>query len=207
VTVSGAAGGPATNVLTPAVSNGVVFVTTTNGYLYAFGYGRGKPLWNVNLHPHSGGRDVVSVTGTTVLVLTPVEIVAVNSKSHSIQWRYAQGYTSGNCRAAMATDGHLVFEAGLGSGPYDANPSGEALSLATGKPKWSFATAGYCAGFPAVANGVLYSTDSAGNLYVFDSSTGKRLARLTVAADAWPAAPAITGGAIYEANEKFALPK
>ena len=84
-------GGPVTE--SPAVADGIVFVSSTDGYLYAVNAESGSKLWSVQLG--SGISSPAVASGKVFVTCRPGEIVALDMYSGTQVWRQPLGEEAG----------------------------------------------------------------------------------------------------------------
>ena len=145
----------------PAVQDGTVYTANQLGGVAAVDAETGTFEWNVTVD----GLDPRPPTATAEGVILPMrqEIYRLAGEDGSVEWyRELDGNAT---RGSAAVDGQTV---------YWANGTGTcyALDLQTGETLWS--TEGVSAGYPAVADGVLYLTHS-NQLTALDTVTGSKL--------------------------------
>lgn len=142
----------------PAVRDGTIYTTNQLGGVAAVDAETGTVEWYVTVD----GLDPRPPTATAEGVVVPMrqEIYKLASDDGSVEWhRELEGNAT---RGSAAVDGETV---------YWANGTGTcyALDLQTGETEWS--TDGLSAGYPVIADGVLYLTQS-NHLTALDSETG-----------------------------------
>lgn len=174
-----------------AVVNGVVYISATNGMLYALDAATGETVWEYE----SGARTsspVVVADGVVYGGSADAALFALNAGDGSELWTVPDIQPSGALMVvddvlyagaadgtlyALDLDGNMVWQAPVGDVPlrspalsedmvYVGNEAGalHAFKRATGGPVWSFQTEG--GGFtptPMIANGVIYQTTADGS--------------------------------------------
>lgn len=145
----------------PAIRDGTIYTTNQLGGVAAFDAETGIVEWYVTVD----GLDPRPPTATAQGVVVPMrqEIYKLAGDDGSVEWhRELEGNAT---RGSAAVDGETV---------YWANGTGTcyALDLQTGETEWSTEDLG--AGYPVVADGVLYLTHS-NQLTALDSETGSEL--------------------------------
>jgi outer membrane protein assembly factor BamB len=160
-------------VSSPAIANGVVYVGSGDGALYALDLATGARRWRydagspVSSSPAVGGALVYAEARDG-------SIFAVDAASGARRWRVTTGkelplpwgHESGDhfLSSPAFVDGMIVVGAGDG-GIY-------ALDAATGRRKWRAQTEGRVRASPAVANGRVYAGSYDGRVYCYDLTSG-----------------------------------
>jgi len=144
----------------PAVRDDTVYTVNQLGRVTAVNADNGTIRWDVTVD----GLDPRPPTATAEGVVIPMRegIYHLAADDGSVDWH--RDLDGNATRGTAAVDGESV---------YWANGSGTcyALGLQTGLTQWS--TDGIAAGYPVVANGVLYHTHS-NQLTAVDSETGNK---------------------------------
>lgn len=165
-------GGPVRS--SPVVSQGIVYVGSTDGKVYAVDAARGTVRWR-----YDAGS---AVSATPALAGGIVVVAAWDGSVHGIAlatgkrvWRMATGpdarlawgYESGDNWTSSATvAGGTIFVGSGDGGLY-------ALDLATGRTRWRAATGGRIRSSPAVAADQVIVGSFDGSVYSFDRTTGR----------------------------------
>ncbi|HXM22461.1 MAG TPA: PQQ-binding-like beta-propeller repeat protein [Terriglobales bacterium] len=173
-------------ISSPAVVNGILYVGSLDGNLYALNAQTGTAVWN-----YRTGNAVLSspaVVNDVVYVGSfDDNVYALNAHTGAKLWSYRTGYFV----AAPPTVVDGVVYVGSADGNFYA------LNAKTGDKLWSYTT-GFVNSAAAVANGVVYigSFDSAGNLYALDAKTGDTLWSYP-AGGVSRSSPAVANGVVY----------
>lgn len=143
-----------------AVANGLVYINSKNGSIYAIHENDGTFAWSTPLGPQSSGN-VSSPAVTTNGMLY------VGSHDHNL---YTLDASTGGVIHKTLTGGVIASSPAVANGVvYFASLDAKiyAMDATTGKILWSFATGGrsYCS--PTMANGWLYCSSTDGKLYAF----------------------------------------
>lgn len=168
----------------PAIADGIVYIASKSGFLYAIAAGSGTELWRVAVSDYVT-RSSPAVIDGTVYIGGGFAFLAIDARTGQERWRVPVQY-SGQATPTVA-DGMVVVSSQEGYVfGIDAN---------TGEVKWRSPTDGVTFGTPAVSGRqVIFGTD-AGVLYNLDLTTGKLHWR-TPLAGAIFASPAILGASI-----------
>ena len=175
----------------PAVSDGVVYVSSYDNYVYALDGATGAMLWTFKT-----GNDVyaspIVADGVVYVGSEDQKLYALNSSTGTQIWsrNFVNGY---HTSTAAVLDGVIYFGGGDGY-VY-------ALNASDGSTFWSFRTNSNMFSCPAVAGGVVYvgSMDtSAGNMYAIDAATGAKLWIFPTGNSnlVW-SSPAVVNGVVY----------
>jgi outer membrane protein assembly factor BamB len=187
-------GGVGSDVL---YTEGSVFVTTSEGGLWALEPATGSVRWLYQANPHAGFDEVSfgspAVTNGVVYVTGGGLLHAVDAATGEMQWQVAVGDEEYPGRPVVANN--VVYVSGS-SGVY-------ALETATGEERWRFAVSQ--AGWSAVVDGVLYvcsastsEPDETTVLHAIDAESGEDQWQIEVAGNI--ARPAVVGDTIFIAN-------
>ncbi|HET6275614.1 MAG TPA: PQQ-binding-like beta-propeller repeat protein [Candidatus Cybelea sp.] len=153
----------------PTVSNGVVYIGSSSGRLYAVRAADGSPLWSF------ATKGAVNSTPATWNGL-----VYVSSRDGNV---YAVDEQTGQKRWSFVTGGERRFTA---PGIHGITPKSELMP----DPFDVFLSS------PAIAGGVLYIGSGDHNVYAIDAATGALRWRFTTG-NVVHASPAVAGGIVY----------
>jgi outer membrane protein assembly factor BamB/serine/threonine protein kinase len=175
----------------PAVANGLVYVSSTDRKLYAFDATTGKLRWVVTTgSPATIGSSFYSspaVVGSIVYVGSEDgNLYAFNALSGTTIWKAPTG---GAIYSSPAVAGDVVYIGSLDHNLY-------AFNARMGTPLWKASTGGAIYSSPAVADNVVYVGSNDSLFYAFNATTGSSL---------WTArtgyhintSPAVANGVIY----------
>ena len=175
----------------PAVSDGIVYVSSFDNYVYALDGTTGTKLWNFKT-----GNDVytspVVADGVVYIGSQDQKLYALNSSTGTQIWcrAFMNGY---HTSTAAIKDGVVYFGGGDGY-VY-------ALNATDGSTIWSFRTSSNMFSCPAVSEGVVYvgSMDATvGNMYALDATTGTKIWNFSAGyMDLISSSPAIVNGVVY----------
>jgi outer membrane protein assembly factor BamB len=179
----------------PAVSNGVVYVGSTDFNVYALNASTGAKLWSYATGNQVGSSPAVA-NGVVYVGSDDYNVYALNASTGAKLWSFATG---GAVISSATVVNGVVY---IGSG--DRNVY--ALNAGTGAKLWSFATgSGIQFSTPAVVNGVVYIGSSDRNVYALNASTGAKLWSFTtgVPGDAVLSSPAVANGVVYVGSTDY----
>jgi outer membrane protein assembly factor BamB len=176
----------------PAVANGVVYVGSEDGNLYALNATTGVKLWNYTAGAGSYVQSSPAVANGVVYTGDGNEnLYALNATTGVKLWNYTtQGAIQ---QSSPAVANGVVY---IGSNDGDVY----AIYANNGTLLWRFiSAAGYpdaIISSPAVANGVVYFQNVAGGTYAVDALTGVQKWVVSLGGWAWLSA-AIANGLVY----------
>ena len=210
----------------PAVANGVVYVGSKSGFLFALSAEDGTEQWRADLGDYIV-RSSPAVIDDTVYIGAGYTLFALDAASGEEVW---QGRTSFSGSSSPAiVDGVIyvasqsstvyAFDAETGKltwtfqtdGPVFSSPSVSdklvfvgtdngkllALNILTGQPRWKFETDGGIFSSPAVVGDLVYVTTKNGKTYAVDIETGDVRWSYDAGGEA---SPAVSGGTVYVAG-------
>ena len=208
-------GGPI--VASPAIADGVVYISSMDTYLYAIDQETGKEKWKYKSRMPIASSPAVA-GGTLYFVSSAGGIGAIDVVTGKIKWvlpteyerkfeaRNLHGYPSA---AQTIPDAWDIFT----SSPAVANGkvffgSGDgnvyAADAQTGVLQWKFATKDVVHASPAVVNGTVYVGSWDSYLYAIDAETGQEKWSLKTGEDAaihnqvgFQSSPAVVDGVVY----------
>jgi glucose dehydrogenase len=181
--------GPICGGSSATVANGVVYVGSYDGYLYALNAATGDKLWSFL----TGGEVFSSpavADGVVYVGSNDQNVYALNAATGAELWSYTTGY---DVVSSPAVANGVVY---IGS----EDGSVYALNAATGAKLWSYSTHLVVDSSPAVANGVIYVGSDDGNLYALNAATGDKLWSFSTPGDVY-SSPALANGVVYVGSE------
>jgi outer membrane protein assembly factor BamB/serine/threonine protein kinase len=168
----------------PVVSNGVVYIGSLDGGLYAFDAVTGQREWvDFTNGPIS----------STAAVMDGVVYVGSNDDK-----LYAFDAVTGKQKWAAATGNLINSSPVIVNGVVYVGSNDDklyAFDAVTGKQKWAAATGGGIGTSPAVANGLIYVSCDDYKLYAFDAATGQQ--KWASLAGGPISTPAVANGLVY----------
>jgi outer membrane protein assembly factor BamB len=191
----------------PTVADGVVYITSLDGGLYALDALTGRERWRFAV---SSGVDSSPVVADGLVHFgADQHVFAVDAATGRERWRHPTGALSGS---SPAVAGGTVF---IGA----ADCRVIAVDARTGRPHWEFATGGRrlwpdsppepeaIASSVAVRDGVVYFVGADGNVYALTAKSGARRWTKPMGCDL-RSSVAVDGDAVYGAGrggQVFAL--
>ncbi|MBV9231918.1 MAG: PQQ-binding-like beta-propeller repeat protein [Chloroflexi bacterium] len=177
----------------PSVANGVVYVGSNDGSLYAFDADTGKKRWS-----HLTGGEITSspaVTRTTIYVGSRDSyFYAFDAMTGTLRWRFLTGDLIDSSPCVVYG---VVY---VGSNDYKLY----AFDAATGKPYWATSTHYTINSSPAVYNGSIYVGLPDARLYAFDAVSGTL--NWSYPTGSWiNSSPTVANGFVYIGSEDGTL--
>jgi outer membrane protein assembly factor BamB len=183
-------GGGASSSATEA--NGLVYVGTDNGKLYALNAATGATRWTSVADPyHEGISSFPAVANGTVYVGSyDYDVYAFNAATGARRWIFDAGYLVASSAAVV---NGVVYVPAFSGNLY-------ALNAATGVKLWQANAGYYLYSPPAVANGVAYIGSGNGDIYAFSAATGFKLWTFDTGDNVY-SSPAVANGVVYTGSE------
>jgi outer membrane protein assembly factor BamB len=179
----------------PAVVDGVVFVGSFDGSVYALDASTGAKLWQRGTGDSIWSSPAV-VDGVVFVGSDDGHLYALNAATGAELWSHATGAP---IDSSPAVENGVVY---VGA----SNGTVCALAASTGAQLWSHDTGGdYSFSSPAVANGVVYvgadllddqPAPHPGSLYALDAATGAQLWKFSVSQEV-ESSPAVADGVVF----------
>jgi outer membrane protein assembly factor BamB len=169
-----------------AVVNGVAYVGSNDGNVYALDAATGAQAWSF-------------ATGGAVISSPAVAngVVYVGSYDHKV---YALNAATGAELWSFATGGIVTSSPAVANGMvYVGSEDGKVYALIAnnGAEAWSFTTDGRVDSSPAVANGVVYADTDGGSVYALSAAAGTKLWNYTNISFPFSSSPTVADGAVY----------
>ena len=173
----------------PAVANGVVFVGSDDGHLYAIDAVTGTEIWRFR----TGDLVYSSPAASNGIVYSGSDddhLYAIDAVSGTEIWRF---------RTEADVTSSLAASNGVG---YFGSDDGDlyAIDAVTGTEIWRFETDGDVSSSPAVANGVVYVGSDDGYLYAIDAVAGTEIWRFRTDGDVY-SSPAVANGVVFVGSD------
>lgn len=168
----------------PAVSNGVVYVSDFNGNEFALSAATGATKWTVALGGPGYGSP--TVVGSMVYVTTSQSLYALSTTTGAVQWSFPTG---GLVDSSVAVVNGIAYFGSTDDKVY-------ALNASTGAQLWSYTTGGAVECTPAIALGVAYVCSDDGKLYALRAKGGSLIWTSTIGGQAF-ISPSVANGVIY----------
>jgi len=208
-------GGPI--VSSPVAANGVVYIGSSDNFVYAIDAKTGGLKWKFNAHGDVGSSPAVS-EGAVFVVSLDGNLYALNAATGIQKWVFA---TQGERRHTGPGMDYSIPATEIMPDPWDlflSSPtvvegtvffgSGDtnlyAVNVADGSMRWKFRTDGVIHGSPAVEDGMVYVGSFDTFLYALDAASGTLVWKFKTGDDAQahlmtgiPGSATIADGAVY----------
>jgi outer membrane protein assembly factor BamB len=213
----------------PAVADGMVFIGSNDGKVYALNASTGALAWTYTtndavfsspavadgmvfvgsddgkvyaLNETTGNRVWSYTTGTYVLSSPAVAdgMVFVGSENYKV---YALNETTGNQVWSYTTDNYVESSPAVADGMvFVGSDDGKvyALNETTGNQVWSYRTGSFVRSSPCVADGMVFIGSNDGKVYALNASTGA-LAWTYTTNDAVFSSPAVADGMVFVGSD------
>jgi len=178
----------------PTVANGIVYISSSGGKMYAINAGTGEVLWNKPIGSYDFGCAPTVANGVVYMGGFDHKLYALDSETGATLWTALTGSRIGS----SPTLANGVIYVGSDDG------SLYAFDAATGKQRWSVPIGSYIRSSPAVANGVVYVGSDDKNLYAIKADTGAILWKV-LTGDKIRSSPAIANGVVYAGSDDGTL--
>jgi eukaryotic-like serine/threonine-protein kinase len=173
----------------PAVSHGMVYVGSTDHYVYALDALTGHRIWRFATRSEVVASGAAVYHGTVYIGSEDAFIYALDAKDGHLKWKYKTEFVGGIWSSpTVAND--VVY---VGGGDYAMY----ALDARRGTLIWRFPASGLISCAPAVVNGVVYFTSYDSFLYAVNAADGTLLWKFTTGYAPLFVSPAVVDGALY----------
>jgi outer membrane protein assembly factor BamB len=151
----------------PAVVwEGVAYVSTLRGFLYAISMSDGEVLWRERVGLKTASSPAIDSGSGTLVVTTiePGDVQVRDLATGRLEWRYEIGPSE----ASPVVRDRIVYLTSTSGDVY-------ALDLDRRAPRWTFSTGAKVTSSPALAGDRLFVGDYAGHVYALDAATGRSI--------------------------------
>jgi len=178
----------------PAVVNGVVYVGSNDGNIYAISANTGSKLWNFTTGttelPSPGGSQSPAVSNGMVYAgnYHSNNLYAISASTGKQVWNYTTG---GAVTSSPTVSNGVVYVGGEDHNVY-------AIYGNNGTKLWNYTTEAYVVDSPAYANGVVY-VGGGWDFYAITATTGAKLWNFTIGCCMF-SSPAVANGVVYQTS-------
>ena len=188
----------------PAVLNGVLYVGSNDGNLYALDATTGNLKWNFTI----GGKISSSPAicdGTVYLQsnLQDKNIYAIDSDTGTLKWKFKTEMVIDDVASSPVVVDGTVY---VGSSDHSDSLWGSvyALDAYTGDLKWKFTNKfDTFVSSPAVSGETVYVGSTGGTLYALDKDTGTIIWEFNAGGGNIRSSPAVSNGVVYTSCQYF----
>jgi eukaryotic-like serine/threonine-protein kinase len=210
----------------PVIANGIAYVGSGDGNLYALNALTGAKIWT---YAPTGGLDLwmnpAVSNGIVYLYAGDGNVYALDASTGAKIWQALGGQVSvvvngvvyaglSSIFALNATTGAKIWQATYGSlsskpafangiiyfGTNDNNIY--ALNATTGAKIWNYTAGSWVLSSPAIVNGVVYVGSHDNSVYALDANTGSRIWTYKTGSSV-SSSPAIADGVVYIGSQDF----
>lgn len=171
----------------PIVADGTLYLGTGDGLAVAIDTVTGAERWRVRLPGATRANAPAYANGLLYVGTVGGGFVAIDTAAHQIAWTQETG------DAVTGTAGVADGIAYVGAGAEATSGTLRAFDAMTGRPLWAAGDA--LLQFPAVANGVAYTSTSSGLVVALDTSNGATRWRVQLQGEVRP--PVVSGRALF----------
>ncbi len=169
----------------PTYSNGVVYIGSQDGNIYAYNSETGAKVWSA-----SAGDTIISSpavsNGIVYVGSFDRYLYAFDAATGGLKWRSA---TSDSIGSSPTISNGVVYV-----GSYDGYLY--AFDAVTGARKWKSPTTGRIGSSPTVGNGTVYVGSFDKKLYAFDAATGASIWSTATGGRVY-SSPSVSNGTVY----------
>ncbi len=173
-------------------TQGVAYVPSKYGIMYALNLNNGTPIWSTNFdrlagiaNGTDGGRSTAAIDGTDLIFGYSDGLFNLNAKTGALVWNYQDPVKQESIASPAIAGGHgtaVVATADIAGGL-------DVLSASGGTQLYRYQTGGYITGSPAIVGGNILLASTDGFLYDFAVGGGND-STLPTASVSYPAASA-----------------
>jgi outer membrane protein assembly factor BamB len=204
-------------VTSPAIADGVVYIGSMSGHLYAIDQQTGQEKWNFKSRMPIASSPAVA-DGTVYFVSSAGSLAAIDAATGTPRWVFAteyerkfeaknlHGYPSAAQTIPDAWDVFTSSPAVVNGRVYFGSGDGNvyAVDAKSGLLQWKFATQEVVHASPAVVNGTVYIGSWDSHLYAIDAESGQQKWAFKGGEDptihnqvGFQSSPAVVDGTVY----------
>lgn len=175
----------------PAIVDGLVYLTTGDGRVVALDQSTGKLAWEYRTGLVSSSTPVVA-GDLIIAVFTPGLLVAMDRDTGAKRWEI--DIDQPILSSPILAEGTLYF----GAGDWKLH----ALDAATGEELWSFVTKDWIVSPVAYADGTVVVASQDSNVYVVDADSGRQRLMYSTGYQRFGGGPTIDGDTVYVSSDR-----
>jgi M6 family metalloprotease-like protein len=169
----------------PAIADGVVYVGSYDGKVYALDTSTGRNLWNSTLGGILSSSPAV-VNNVVFIGCSDGKVYALDALTGTVLWT---SITGGDVQSSPAIADGVVYVGSCDGKVY-------ALNATTGSKIWNYTTGGIIRSSPAVVDGIVYCGSDDRNVYALNATTGSKIWNYPTGGEIL-SSPAIADGVVY----------
>ena len=146
----------------PAVADGVLYIGSKSGFLYAIDTETGADKWHVDLGQYIV-RSSPAIGGDRIYVTNGYALIALDRATGKEVWSQSISFAG---TTSPTLHGNLVFVAGQSGGVY-------AFNQETGEQRWHIQTTGLLFASPTVIDGHVFVANDTGKLVAISPESGQ----------------------------------
>jgi outer membrane protein assembly factor BamB len=172
----------------PAVADGVVYVSSGDQMVYALNATTGDLIWK-----YLTGYEIYSSPAVAIGVVYVSSgdglVYALNANTGDLIWKWNTGSRVDSYSSPAVVNG-VVYVGSLNKIVY-------ALNANTGALIWKYTTGGGVYSSPAIVNGVVYIGSLDNNVYALNATTGAFIWKYTTGSQVTTSSPSVIDGVVY----------
>lgn len=172
---------------TAAVANGMVFIGSTDGRLYALNISTGKQIWN-----QTAGTQYSSPAVADGVVFIGSH---TDYKVHAFDGKTGKSLWNSSSTGALIWSSPVVADGRVFIGS-NGNQGMLCLNEANGALVWNYSVGASIYSSPVVVDGRVFMGSTNGKVYALNATTGAFLWSYTTGSSIW-SSPAVVGGIVY----------
>lgn len=212
----------------PAVADGVVYIGSNNGKIYALDAATGAEKWNATIGTGYLMSSPAVTNGSVFIGSDDSRVYALNATTGETVWDFLTGgevqtspavlntivYVGSDDTSLYALDaltGAKIWNTTAGAGIRSPAVGGgviaflragqiSALDAATGAFLWNVSTGYWESSSPAIVNGIVYAGSDNGKFSALESMTGEEIWQFSPGAAFSFSCPAVVGNYVYVAG-------
>jgi outer membrane protein assembly factor BamB len=172
---------------TPAVWNGIAYFGGCDEYFHGVRLTDGVHVMKLSTNAYTAASPAIAASVAYYGTFAN-DVVAVDIAARRVKWRFEDPDRQFPFYSSAALANGLMVLGGR-------DKQVRALDMATGKPRWAFATRARVDSSPAIAGDRVIVGSGDGTLYILNLTTGAKVWEYDAGA-AFTASPAVSGGRI-----------
>jgi outer membrane protein assembly factor BamB len=185
----------------PAVVNGIVYIGSDDGNLYALNATTGTLIWNYTVGPPGQSSPAVA-NGIVYIAAGYYYFYALNATTGTLIWKIPLG---AGMFYSPAVAGGIVYVSSTADSTPPFPAMVYALNASSGARVWSYIIPyrDVVESSPAVAGGIVYVGVWGGTVYALNATTGAQVWSQTIGLPVFYSSPAVVDGLLYEGGGDY----